>query len=64
MSMSALCLQGRDCVSACVCTGIPYVMETRCPHKDSNTSQFCPCGGIFFLPIRKPAYKSYKIKFF
>ncbi len=26
--------------TGCLCTGITYIMETKCPHKYSNTSKF------------------------
>ncbi len=46
----------------CVCgSGIPYVMGDR----DGNIQNPCPCGDIFcFAPLRKQAYKSYRMKFF
>ncbi len=47
------------CVCVCVCgSGIPYVMGDR----DGNI-QICPVGTFFFAPLRKQAYKSYRIKF-
>ncbi len=45
----------------CVCgSGIPYVMGDR----DGNIQNPCPCGDFFlFAPLRKQAYKSYRMKF-
>ncbi len=51
------------CVCVCVCgSGIPYVMGDR----DGNIQNPCPCGDIFFFfaPLRKQAYKSYRMTFF
>ncbi len=32
----------------CVCVpGIYHIMGTKCPHKDSKTNNFWPCGDIF-----------------
>ncbi len=28
-------------------SGKPYVMGTKCPHKDGNIQNPCPCGDIF-----------------
>ncbi len=39
------------CVCVCVCgSGKPYVMGTKCPHKDGNIQNPCPCGDIFWSP--------------
>ncbi len=46
------------CVCVCV-SSIPYVMGKKYPHNDSNTIKIL----IFFLPMRKAAYKSYRMKF-
>ncbi len=48
----------RVCVCVCVCS-IPYIMGNKYPHNDSNTITIL----IFFLPMRKAAYKSYRMKF-
>jgi len=38
----------------CVCgSGIPYVVRTKCLHKDRN------CLDIFLVPLKKTAYKLY-----
>ncbi len=35
----------------CVCgPGKTDVMGTKCPHKDGNIQNPCPCGDIFFSP--------------
>ncbi len=42
-----------ECVCECVCvggSGKPYVMGTKCPHKDGNIQNPCPCGDIFWSP--------------
>ncbi len=42
------------CVCVCVCcvlcvcgSGKPYVMGTKCPHKDGNIQNPCPVGTFF-----------------
>ncbi len=41
----------REIVCVCVCgSGKPYVMGTKCPHKDGNIQNPCPCGDIFWSP--------------
>jgi len=42
------------CVCVCVCgSGKPYVMGTKCPHKDCNIQNPCPSGDIFWSPTGK-----------
>ncbi len=48
------------CECVCVCAGL----GTKCPHKDSNTRTFWPCGNIFSvcfenLKIQKVSYEGY-----
>ncbi len=39
------------CVCVCVCgPGTPHVMGTKCPRKDGNLQNPCPCGDIFWPP--------------
>ncbi len=35
------------CVCVCVCVVQVYVKGTKCPHKDDNFQNHCPCGAIF-----------------
>ncbi len=50
MTHNQRCVCGGVCVCGvcvCVCSGKPYVMGTKCPHKDGNIQNPCPCGDIF-----------------
>ncbi len=36
--------------AVCLCTAITYIMETKCPHKYSDTSKVWPYWNMFVGP--------------
>ncbi len=56
----SLYIRKKEVWSMCV-TGIPYFMGTKCPHKH-NAVLILTLWGHFLVPMRKTAYKSYRMK--